>query len=144
MNRYLVFIIASLTFFCFTLCFTAKASANSNCNPECIPGYECVNGICTHPNLGDGPVTFSFLEGIFSNILGIVVMLAGLAVFIMLLKGGFTFLTSGGDPQKGAGAKNTITWAVIGLVALLSIWFILSLISEFTGVDTILKFEIPR
>lgn len=104
-------------------------------NGECVPKSELQN---------PPPASFSNLEGIFENVLGIVVSLAALAVFIMFLKGGFNFLTSGGDPQKNASAKNAVTWAVIGLIVLLSIWFVFQLIAEITGVEGITTFEIPH
>lgn len=88
--------------------------------------------------------TFQCLEGIFANILGIAVRLAGLAVFVMLLVGGFKYLTSGGDPEAKKKASDTLTWAIVGFVVLLLGWFILRFISEFTGVEEILKFELPR
>jgi len=34
----------------------------------------------------------------------------------MVVMGGFKYITSGGDGQKAAGAKNTLVYAVIGLV----------------------------
>ena len=85
---------------------------------------------------------FKALEAIFSNILTIAVSLAGIAVFIMLILGGFSYLTSGGDPEKVKKSTGTITWAIIGLAILIGIWFIFKFIEEFTGV-TITKFEIP-
>lgn len=89
------------------------------------------------------PALLQDLEAIFENILQIAVQLAGLAVFVMLLIGGFKWLTSGGNPEEKAKAKATITWAIFGFVVLLLGWFILRFIAEFTGVPEILKFEIP-
>jgi len=89
------------------------------------------------------PATFKDFEGIFENVLKIAVRLAGLAVFVMLLIGGFKYLTSGGDPEKKAQAKATITWAIFGFIILLLGWFILRFIAEFTGIPEILEFEIP-
>jgi type III secretory pathway component EscT len=93
-------------------------------------------------NFGAEPAMFPHLEIIFTNILNLIIPIVGIAVFIMLLVGGFGFLTSGASPEKSAKAKQTITWAVIGLIVILAIWFVLRLIEEFTGV-TISNFEIP-
>lgn len=92
----------------------------------------------------DEPQKLQFLEVIFENVLNIAVRLAGLAVFVMLLVGGFKYLTSGGNPEAKKKASDTITWAIVGFVVLLLGWFILRFISEFTGVEEILKFELPR
>lgn len=47
------------------------------------------------------------------NILSVV---AGIVAVIMIIVGGFKFMTSGGDSNKTAGARNTIVYALIGLV----------------------------
>lgn len=89
-----------------------------------------------------GAATFKSLEAVFSNVLTIVFALAGLVSFIMLLVGGFTFLFSGGNPEKTKKAWGTITWAIFGLVFLIGAWFIMRFIKEFTGAD-VTHFEIP-
>lgn len=91
---------------------------------------------------GDEPAKFGDLEIIFENILGIIISLAGVAVFIMLIIGGFKYLTAGGNPEQAGKAKGVITWAIGGLIVILVAWFILRLITEVTGVD-VTKFEIP-
>lgn len=72
---------------------------------------------------------------IVENIFSIVIRLAGVAAFIMLIIGGFKYLTAGGDPKAAESARNTITYAILGLVLIIAAWFILKFIYEFTGVD---------
>lgn len=72
---------------------------------------------------------------IVENIFSIVIRLAGVAAFIMLIIGGFKYLTAGGDAKAAESARNTITYAILGLVLIIAAWFILKFISEFTGVD---------
>ena len=43
----------------------------------------------------------------------------GLVAVVMLVYGGFTYVISGGDEQKLESAKNTIIYAVIGIVVVL-------------------------
>ncbi len=69
--------------------------------------------------------------------------IAGLAVFVMFLVGGFQYLTSMGDPKGAESAKNTLTYAVLGLVLVIAAWFIIQFIETFTGV-TVTIFEIPK
>lgn len=52
-----------------------------------------------------------------TQILGIVV---GIAAVIMIIIAGFKYITSSGDPNGVNSAKNTILYAVIGLVIALS------------------------
>jgi len=86
--------------------------------------------------------TLQSLEYVFSNVLGVVIRLAGLGLFVMLVVGGYGLLTAGGNPEKIKKSGATITQAVVGFVLLIFSWFILRLISQFTGVD-LTKFEIP-
>lgn len=89
----------------------------------------------------DTAVGFDYLETIFTNILHLAMAAAGIAVFVMLLIGGFKYLTSAGDPKAAESARGTLTWAIIGLFILIGAWFILKLIEEFTGV-TVSTFSI--
>lgn len=83
----------------------------------------------------EGVAKLSSLEFIFQRVLNIAISLAGLVLFVMLLTGGFSWLTAGGDPEKAKKAGGTLTWAIAGFALLLGSWFILRLISQFTGVD---------
>lgn len=94
-------------------------------------------------NIGGVEVpTFKCLEAVFSNILTVAISLAGLALFVMLVMGGFKFLTSGGDPKATGQAKQTMTYAVIGIALMALAFLIFRLIEVFTGVN-VTKFEIP-
>ena len=59
----------------------------------------------------------------------------GIVLFLMLLSGGFKYLTSGGDPKATEGAQKTLTYAIGGLVMLAGSYIILRIISDFTGAD---------
>lgn len=89
-----------------------------------------------------GVATLKGIEWIFARILNLITYFAVLAVFIMLVVGGFKYLTSGGDPKATESAQNTLTYAIFGLVALIGVWLILKFIYVFTGVD-VTKFVIP-
>jgi hypothetical protein len=102
----------------------ACADCWADCAPEEIATIQCI-------------------ECIFMNFLNIATTLAGLAVFVMFIAGGFQYLTSMGDPKGTESARNTLTYAVLGLVLVIAAWFILQFIEEFTGV-TVTEFEIPR
>jgi hypothetical protein len=90
----------------------------------------------------NGIATLACLEVIIKNLLNIVVRLAGVAAFIMLIVGGFQFLTAGGDPKKTQAASSTLTYAIFGLVAVIAAWFILLFIEKFTGVK-VTEFNLP-
>lgn len=55
-------------------------------------------------------------EGIFSTITNILLFLIGAISVIMLIIGGFRYVLSGGDQSAVTSAKNTILYAVIGII----------------------------
>ena len=79
--------------------------------------------------------TIADLGDIIRNLFGYALGLAGIILFILLIVGGFQFITSGGDPKAAEGAKKTITSAIIGLIVILVSYIILVIISNITGVD---------
>ena len=86
-------------------------------------------------------VSLTFIENIFGSLLGIIIRLIGIAVFGMLVYGGFTYLFSGGSKEGTAKARSTITWAVGGLAAVFLAWFALLFLSKITGNQSLLEFD---
>ena len=74
------------------------------------------------------------LEGVFGNVVNAVLGLAGIVLFIMLILGGFSYITSGGDPKKVESARNTLTYAIGGMIFIALAYLILKFIEVFTGV----------
>lgn len=68
-----------------------------------------------------------------SNIVSILLSVAGLAAFVFLVWGGIMWITAGGDKGKIEEARNRITQAVIGLTIVAASWAIFSLVSYFFG-----------
>lgn len=90
----------------------------------------------------DDVATIDSIPSLFSNILTAALSLVGLSTFIMIIIGGFKYLTSGDDPKATESAKSTITYGVIGLVLVVAAYFILIAISGFTGLPNLLKFQL--
>lgn len=101
-----------------------------------IPGGLCMGTdftISTEPTGFSDCATSGSTEGInallqqFVNIISAVV---GVVAVIMIIVGGFKYITSGGDNSNVAAAKNTIIYAIIGLIivalAQLIVRFVLS------------------
>lgn len=87
--------------------------------------------------------TFQGFEDIFANLVLAILGLAGLALFIMLLIGGFKYITSGGDPKSAEAAKLTLTYAIGGMVLIASAFLILRFVGVITGAD-VTNFAIVR
>ena len=86
--------------------------------------------------------TIQGMECVFYNVLQVIVIIAGLAFFIMFIVGGFQYLMSSNDQKAVAQASSTLTMAFIGVIGIILSWFALNFIATFTGLP-ILNFFIP-
>lgn len=68
--------------------------------------------------------------------------LSGVALFLLLIIGGYNFLFAGGDPKKMEKAKGTLTGALTGIIIVAVAFLLLQLIAQITGVKEILNFSI--
>lgn len=105
-------------------------------------GNNCVYTTTT-PSGEANVATIKGFQCLVANILSIAISVIGFVGFVMFLIGSFRYLLSGGNSKGIEGARNTFTFAVVGLVVALSSIIILRIIASFTGVDAILQFEIP-
>lgn len=64
-----------------------------------------------------------------SAVFNFVLLVAGLAAFVMIVLGGSRYLTSAGDPSKMDDAKSQIFSAILGLVVIFASWMILNTIN---------------
>lgn len=73
--------------------------------------------VCTQ-NTDANPITGS--GGIFTKAINLITFLTGAASIIIIILGGIKYVASTGDPGKVSSAKDTILYAVIGLVVSVS------------------------
>jgi len=93
-------------------------------------------GLCAGANLSTAPAncatdtagasekvdsTIKFVIDIFSLVVGVIAV-------IMIIVGGLKYITSGGDSGNVTGAKNTILYAIIGLVVVALAQFIVKFV----------------
>ena len=90
----------------------------------------------------DDVATIQGFECLFQNILRVLTTVAGLAFGLMIIVGGFKLIFAGGEQKGLQSAKNTLTFAFIGIVLVIAVWFVLRFIEHFTGMP-VTKFEIP-
>lgn len=65
----------------------------------------------------DGCPTNLFGEtGVFRQITNVILYIVGIIAVIMLIIGGIKYVVSGGDSKKVTDAKNTVLYAIIGLI----------------------------
>jgi cytochrome bd-type quinol oxidase subunit 2 len=79
------------------------------------------------------------INELLRKIVNVISAIVGVVAVIMIVVGGFKYITSGGDSNNVSGAKNTIIYAIIGLVivalAQLIVHFVLNQSSNLGGGD---------
>ena len=55
-------------------------------------------------------------DGVFKQVTNVVLYIVGVIAVIMLIIGGIKYVVSGGDAKKVTDAKNTVLYAIIGLI----------------------------
>ena len=68
----------------------------------------CPGGTC--------PTASTSVDSLVASIIDIFSWVVGVVSVIMVIYGGFRYVTSGGDAGKVTSAKNTIVYALVGLV----------------------------
>ena len=68
------------------------------------------------------------IDGIITSVINIFSLVVGIVAVIMIIVGGLKYITSGGDSGNVTGAKNTILYAVIGLVVVALAQFIVKFV----------------
>jgi hypothetical protein len=90
-------------------------SAQSNVSQSVCQGFQATGGgECTD----DGSDENSF-AGLAKKIINIFSVVVGSVSVIMIIIGGFRYIISGGDSAGVTSAKNTILYAIVGLVIVL-------------------------
>lgn len=75
-------------------------------------------------------------NGVFSRITNTVLLIVGLISVIMLVYGGLRYILSGGDSKKVTDAKNTVLYAIIGLIiSLLAFAIVNFVLNSVVGVN---------
>lgn len=77
--------------------------------------------------------TIKGFEKVFSNTLVTVLSLSAVILFVMLIVGGFKYITAANDPKAAEAAKKTVTYAIGGIVLIALSYLIISIIQTFTG-----------
>jgi hypothetical protein len=80
-------------------------------------------------------VEFSDFASIISGLLPYIFTLAGLALFVFLVIGGFGMLTSAGSPDKMKAAQGKITSAIIGFVIIFIAYWLMRILEIIFGLN---------
>lgn len=86
---------------------------------SCTGITDCLNnGACAvdDANCNNGDDAQTKVRDMIKKVINIFSLVIGVVAVIMIILGGFKYITSGGDSGNVTGAKNTILYAVIGLI----------------------------
>ena len=94
--------------------------------PGLVPAMasaSITSDICNGSNVGSPAGTTcttnsstDSLKTLAAKIISVFSILVGVVAVIMVIFGGFKYITSGGDSNSVSGAKNTLIYAIIGLI----------------------------
>lgn len=88
---------------------------------------------------GDVP-KLTCLPIVFHNVVVAALLFSGTIAVFLLVYGGIRLITSGGDAKQVAGARQILTYAIVGLVIILLSFGIIYFISYLTNVPCITNF----
>lgn len=106
----IVTILASATIFMPTVLVSAQANIQQNL----CGGVELKVGTCD-PATGGGAAETS-VNSLIKNVINIFSLIVGVISVLMIILGGFRYITSGGDSGKVSTAQQSIIYAIVGLV----------------------------
>lgn len=93
-----------------------------------------VNLDINNPNCNSGGSTTQSINKVIHTIINLLSVVVGVVAVIMIIVGGLRYITSGGSDTSVTGAKNTILYAIIGLIvvalAQIMVRFVLSKVTQ--------------
>lgn len=99
----------------------------AECEISLTGGRDCVN-------TDDTPDELTGDEGIFTTIVNVLLFIVGAIAVIMLIIGGIRYTTSNGDSNQVTAAKNTILYAIIGIIVAIIAYAVVNfVITTFAG-----------
>jgi hypothetical protein len=106
--------------------FVAPVTAHAaDCNTSDLTvssGANCSKGTGTPTDLFNGD------NSIFKNVTNAALFLIGAVSVLMLIYGGIRYTVSGGDTKQVTDAKNTILYAVVGIVVAIMAYAIVNFV----------------
>ncbi len=83
----------------------------------CNTAKSCAQeGVCSVDREGCKTDPNTSVSSIITTVINLLSLLVGVAAVIMIIVGGFKYIVSSGDASNVTGAKNTILYAIVGLV----------------------------
>lgn len=134
-RKMVVSLLSAATLVVVPLAVPALASAATNGDIQsCLKqgtnldaGTVTTGADCTNTDVAGGATNINKLIKTIINIFSLIV---GIVAVIMIIIGGLRYITSGGDSGNVSSAKNTIIYALIGLVVVALAQFIVQFVLD--------------
>ena len=88
-------------------------------------------------NIGEGAIGTTDIRSVIVNVVNIALSFLGIIAVLIIIYGGWVWMTAGGNPERIDQAKRVLRNAVIGLAIILASWaitlFVIRQISGATG-----------
>lgn len=107
------------------LSFLVPAQVSAACNPG-----DKVSGINEGKDCAKSPQQQSGLKGSIEIVTNVLLFIIGAVAVIMIIIGGVKYVISNGDSAQVTSAKNTILYAVIGLIVALLAYAIVKFVLD--------------
>lgn len=104
----------------------SRAYADDPLAEACSSAGASASPNCAKINQTDNPLVGS--NGLLTKITKIIAVIAGFAGVLMVILGGFNYITSAGDAQKAKKSRDMIVGALIGLVIVVLAQFIITFV----------------
>lgn len=93
--------------------FAGAATGDVNITGGLCAGSSLALGTA---NCNDNGAAAGSVSTLIRQVINIISVIVGIAAVIMIIVGGLRYITSGGDSSSVTSAKNTILYAIVGLV----------------------------
>lgn len=101
----------------------------SSLQPVAAQSNLSIGGGAESARGNDQPADLVGQQGMFKKITDVMLFIIGAVSVIMLIIGGLRYVVSGGDQNAVSGAKNTILYAVIGIIVALLAYAVINFVT---------------
>lgn len=84
--------------------------------------------VLAHPAFAADP-NVTQVQDFIRNVIKVVAGLAGLVATVFFVAGGFTYITSSGNPEQLDKAKRTLTWSAVGLAIVIAAFVLANIVT---------------
>jgi hypothetical protein len=110
------------------------APTNAACTPEVLGINTWCNGLPENPDFTSGADKLQeYVVGLAINILDMLLGIANYVAVIMVMWGGFLYLTAGSNEQQVGKGKKVITNAAIGIAIMTAASAVIGIVREVSG-----------